>query len=89
MRTISLAAVVCLLSVSALAQPAPPLAGGPPPPPPPVLPVPIPQNGCLWAGRAFSDGAEFCWAPSTGLKCTAGKWESVGVVPCNTTIDTK
>jgi hypothetical protein len=68
-RTILISA---LLLSAARAQPAPP------PPPPdadlyaPLLPVPA--NGCAWAGRSFSDGAGFCVADKVMQICAAGKW---------------
>jgi hypothetical protein len=39
----------------------------------PVL-VPLPPNGCVWAGRPFSDGAGFCVADKVMQACTQGKW---------------
>jgi hypothetical protein len=70
-RTILISA---LLSSAAYAQQAPPQ----PAPmfdlgPGPVL-VPLPPNGCVWAGRPFSDGAGFCVADKVMQTCTIGKW---------------
>ena len=39
----------------------------------PVM-VPLPPNGCVWAGRPFSDGAGFCVADKVLQTCTIGKW---------------
>jgi len=39
----------------------------------PVL-VPLPPNGCVWAGRPFSDGAGFCVADKVLQTCTIGRW---------------
>jgi hypothetical protein len=39
----------------------------------PVM-VPLPPNGCVWAGRPFSDGAGFCVAERMLQTCTIGKW---------------
>jgi hypothetical protein len=36
--------------------------------------VPLPPNGCVWAGRPFSDGAGFCVADKILQTCTIGKW---------------
>ncbi len=62
-----------LLSFAAYArqapQPAPMFDLGPGP----VL-VPLPPNGCVWAGRPFSDGAGFCVADKVMQTCTQGKW---------------
>jgi hypothetical protein len=68
-RTISISA---LLIGSAHAQQAPPLAA-------PMFDsmtvmVPLPPNGCVWAGRPFSDGAGFCVADKVLQTCTIGKW---------------
>jgi len=37
-------------------------------------PVPVPANGCAWAGRSFSDGAGFCITARVMQICAAGKW---------------
>jgi hypothetical protein len=67
-----------LLLSAARAQPA-----APPPPeadqlPPAYAPgmalVPVPPNGCAWAGRSFSDGAGFCITDRVMQICAAGKW---------------
>ncbi len=50
--------------------------------PPPAAPmfdsmpvvIPLPPNGCVWAGRSFSDGAGFCVADKVLQTCTIGKW---------------
>lgn len=36
--------------------------------------VPLPLNGCVWAGRPFSDGAGFCVADKLLQTCVVGKW---------------
>jgi hypothetical protein len=36
--------------------------------------IPLPPNGCVWAGRPFSDGAGFCVADKVLQTCTTGKW---------------
>lgn len=76
-RTTLISAV--LLS-SAYAQPAPPSAEVPqltPFVPVPVL-VPVPTNGCVWAGRSFSDGSGFCVADKVMQTCNQGKWGREG-----------
>jgi hypothetical protein len=40
--------------------------------------VPVPPNGCAWAGRSFSDGAGFCVADKVMQICAAGKWVREG-----------
>ena len=69
-RTILISA---LLLSSAYAQPA-----TAPQPAPAFVPVPVlvgvPANGCVWAGRPFSDGAGFCVADKVMQSCTQGKW---------------
>ena len=66
-----------LLLSTAHAQPAPSPLGGPQAAamfePMPVM-VPLPPNGCVWAGRPFSDGAGFCVADKILQTCTIGKW---------------
>jgi hypothetical protein len=68
--------ITALLVSSAYAQQTQPL-GGPPLGPlydqMPVM-VPLPPNGCVWAGRPFSDGAGFCVADKILQTCTIGKW---------------
>ena len=68
-RTISISA---LLLCPAYAQQTPPL----PEPMSDSMPVmvPLPVNGCVWAGRPFSDGAGFCVADKVLQTCTMGKW---------------
>jgi hypothetical protein len=69
-RTILISA---LLLSAARAQPAP----SPPPEAdqlPPTYLLPVPANGCAWAGRSFSDGAGFCIADKVMQICAAGKW---------------
>jgi hypothetical protein len=68
-RTISISA---LLLGSAHAQQASPVSA-PMFDSMPVM-VPLPPNGCVWAGRPFSDGAGFCVADKVLLTCTIGKW---------------
>jgi len=42
------------------------------------IPLPVPVNGCVWAGRSFSDGAGFCLADKVMQTCAAGKWVREG-----------
>jgi hypothetical protein len=73
-RTILISA---LLLSFAFAQQAPT-----PQPAPVFVPVPVlvavPPNGCVWAGRPFSDGAGFCLADKVMQTCTQGKWTREG-----------
>jgi hypothetical protein len=77
-RTILISA---LLFSAAYAQPAPsPPTGSELPPifvPEPAL-IPVPANGCVWAGRSFSEGSAFCIADKVLQVCTAGKWGREG-----------
>ena len=41
--------------------------------PVPIL-VQVPANGCVWAGRPFSDGAGFCVAEKVMQTWNQGKW---------------
>lgn len=89
-RMIMVMAMTAGLVAQALAQTAPPGA----PPGVAVLvpvPVPVPPGGCVWAGRAFSEGAEFCFAPKVIMKCNSGKWNYDGLDACTNTspIDTR
>jgi hypothetical protein len=73
-RTILISA---LLLSTAYSQPAPSS------PETPILvaapiPLPVPANGCVWAGRSFSDGAGFCLADKVMQICAAGKWVREG-----------
>ena len=68
-RTISISALLLGL---AHAQQTPPLAA-PTFDSMPVM-IPLPANGCVWAGRSFSDGAGFCVADKVLQTCTIGKW---------------
>lgn len=68
-RTISISA---LLLGSAYAQQTPPLAA-PMFDSMPVM-ISLPPNGCVWAGRPFSDGAGFCVADKILQTCAIGKW---------------
>jgi hypothetical protein len=73
-RTILIGA---LLISTAYAQPAPsPTAGSQPTPmfAPEWGVLPVPTNGCVWAGRSFSEGAAFCIADKVMAICTAAKW---------------
>jgi hypothetical protein len=66
-----------MLLSTAYAQPAPSPLGGPQPAPmfePMPVMVPLPPNGCVWAGRPFSDGAGFCVADKILQTCTIGRW---------------
>ena len=79
-RTILLSA---LLLSSARAQQAPlPEGPGPMFEPMPVM-VPLPPNGCVWAGRPFSDGAGFCVADKVLQTCTIGKWSREASEGCH------
>ena len=89
MRRTGLAvAMTAALVASAAAQT--PQPGTPPAVLVPV-PVPVPAGGCVWAGRAFSEGAEFCFAPKVVMKCNAGKWNYDGLDACSnaTPVDTR
>ena len=70
-RTILMSA---LLLSAARAQPAAPSRPEADQLPPAYALVPVPPNGCAWAGRSFSDGAGFCVADKVMQICTAGKW---------------
>jgi hypothetical protein len=75
-RTILSSALLLSSSfASAYAQSAPPAPAISQPmfDPMPVM-VPLPPNGCVWAGRPFSDGAGFCVADKVMQTCTLGKW---------------
>jgi hypothetical protein len=50
--------------------------------PMPVM-VPLPPNGCVWAGRPFSDGAGFCVADKLLQTCTIGKWSRENSENCH------
>jgi len=45
--------------------------------------VPLPPNGCVWAGRPFSDGAGFCVADKILQTCTIGKWSRENSESCH------
>ena len=66
-RTILISA---LLLSSAYAQPAP----SPGQQAPIFVPLPVPTNGCVWAGRSFSDQSGFCVADKVMQVCDKGKW---------------
>jgi hypothetical protein len=73
-RTIPIGA---LLLSTAYAQPQPSIPVTPEVPPvfvPESTVLPVPVNGCVWAGRSFSEGAGFCIADKVMEICTAGKW---------------
>jgi hypothetical protein len=77
-RTILISA---LLISAAYAQPAPSPTVGPESTPifvPEPALLPVPPNGCVWAGRSFSEGAGFCTADKIMQICTAGKWTREG-----------
>lgn len=40
--------------------------------------LPLPPEGCAWAGLAYSNGAQFCVAPGQLVVCNAGRWASTG-----------
>jgi len=58
---------------------------------PVFLSLPVPPGGCVWAGRAFSEGAGFCFAPKVIIKCNSGKWSYDTLDACTNTapIDTR
>jgi hypothetical protein len=70
-RTILMSA---LLLSAARAQPAAPSRPEADQLPPAYALVPVPPNGCAWAGRSFSDGAGFCITDRFMEICAAGKW---------------
>ena len=87
MRFMLLAGLICVTSAAHAQTVAPP----PPPAPLPsptavapivVMPLPLPPQGCIWASRAFSDGAAFCVAASTQIVCKAGKWDASATEAC-------
>lgn len=59
--------------------------------PPALLSLPVPPGGCVWAGRAFSEGAGFCFAPRVIMKCNGGKWSYDTLDACTNTapVDTR
>lgn len=72
----------------------------PPPAPSPPLPpiitpvpvfVPLPPNGCVWAGRPFSNGAEFCFGKGVVMICESGSWKYDRNVGCDSAsaVDTR
>jgi hypothetical protein len=81
---------VLLLTFISAAQAQPVTPPSPPTPLPPpaavapivVMPLPLPPQGCIWASRAFSDGAAFCVAASTQIVCKAGKWDASSTEAC-------
>ena len=84
MMLIRTALINALLLSSAHAQQAPsegPLSA-PMLEPMPVM-VPLPPNGCVWAGRPFSDGAGFCLADKVLQTCTIGKWSRENSESCH------
>ena len=78
--------VSILTIASAQAQP----AANPPPPPAAPVPItvpipmqaPLPPNGCVWAGRTYSDGATFCMGAHTQIVCKVGKWDTSSTEAC-------
>jgi len=85
MMLIRTALINALLLSSAHAQQAPsegPLSA-PMLEPMPVMVVPLPPNGCVWAGRPFSDGAGFCLADKVLQTCTIGKWSRENSESCH------
>lgn len=46
--------------------------------------IPLPPNGCVWAGRSFSDGAQFCVATKLIETCTSGRWAMTPSEACTT-----
>jgi hypothetical protein len=52
--------------------------------------IPLPPNGCVWAGRSFSDGAQFCVATKLIESCTGGRWTMTPSEACTSSpLDTK
>jgi hypothetical protein len=52
--------------------------------------IPLPPNGCVWAGRSFSDGAQFCAATKLIETCTAGRWSMTPSDACtSSSLETK
>jgi hypothetical protein len=47
--------------------------------------IPLPLNGCVWAGRSFSDGAQFCVATKLIETCTGGRWAITPSEACTNT----
>ncbi|SRR5579875_658268 len=74
------AMALALLASAAGAQQALPPASGVVCATMPAASLPVPPNGCIWAGRAFSNGAEFCFAPKVEVTCNDGKW-AYGALP--------
>jgi hypothetical protein len=68
-RTILISALLSSAAYAQQQQPAPMFDLGPGP----VL-VPLPPNGCVWAGRPFSDEAGFCVADKVMQTGNQGKW---------------
>ena len=84
MMLIRTASFSALILCSAHAQEAPREGSLPTPTfePMPVM-VPLPSNGCVWAGRPFSDGAGFCVADKILQTCTIGKWSRENSEGCH------
>jgi hypothetical protein len=40
-------------------------------------------NLCTWAGRDFSQGAQFCMGPNLSMQCNNGVWTPVGNPVCS------
>jgi hypothetical protein len=52
--------------------------------------IPLPPNGCVWAGRSFSDGAQFCVANKLIETCSGGRWTMMPSEACTSSpLDTK
>lgn len=90
-RSMGFAAALVVMSAAAASAQTQPLPPGPPPPMLVPMPMPLPPGGCVWAGRSFSEGAQFCFAPRVILKCNSGKWNYDGLDACTgmTPIDTR
>lgn len=85
-KLIIVAAGAAALAGSAAAQPVPREVTIPAPETSVVMPapaqIPLPLNGCVWAGRSFSDGAQFCAASKLLEICGAGKWTMMPSEAC-------
>lgn len=53
-------------------------AASPPDTPPYAMPAALPDNGCVWAGLVYSDGAiiQGRLPLPTFFRCAHGRWES-------------
>ena len=87
-KLIIVVAGAAALSAPASAQPAREVIVSPPEPAvsfPSPAQIPLPPNGCVWAGRSFSDGAQFCVATKLIETCAGGRWTMTPSEACTTT----